>query len=140
MRASALRGMLLAVAAAACSGGGAATTAGFPAEPYTTTASDSGVLAIDLRTSPQPPVRGSNSVELTVSRASDGTPVPGLGVAVQTWMPAMNHGSSTPTVTEEGEGKYLVTSVYLYMPGTWQLLTTFSGPVSDHATSTLTVP
>jgi hypothetical protein len=132
--------VLLAVALAACSGGAAATTAGFPAEPYTTTTSDAGTLVVDVRTSPQPPVRGSNSVELTVSRAADGTPVPGLGVVAQTWMPAMNHGSSTPTVSEEGEGKYLVTGVYLYMPGTWQLRTTFSGSVSDHATLTLTVP
>jgi hypothetical protein len=131
--------VLLAGATAACSGG-AATPAGFPADPYTTTTSDSGTLVVDVRTSPQPPARGTNSVELTVTHASDGTPATGLGVGVQPWMPAMNHGSSNPTITEEGQGRYLVTEVYLYMPGTWELRTTFSGPISDHAAPALSVP
>jgi hypothetical protein len=130
---------VLALACAACSAG-APPAGGFPVEPYTTTTSDSGALGVEVRTSPQPPSRGTNSVELTVTRGSDGSPVPGLSLGVRTWMPAMNHGSSEPTVTEEGEGKYLVTEVYLYMPGTWELQTTFSGPVSDHATASLPVP
>jgi hypothetical protein len=29
-----------------------------------------------------------------------------------------------------------VTDVHLFMPGTWELETTFSGPLSDHATPT----
>jgi hypothetical protein len=126
-------------AAAACSGG-AAPAAGFPAEPYTTTTSDSGALVVDVRTSPQPPARGSNSVELTVKQASDGTPVDGLSVAIQVWMPAMNHGSADPTIAPDGSGKYLVTNVYLYMPGTWQLRTTLTGTTTDHATPSLDVP
>lgn len=131
--------VLLAGAAAACSGG-AAPAAGFPADPYTTTASDSGALVVEVRTSPQPPARGTNAVELTVTRAADGAPVPGLAVGVQPWMPSMNHGTSTPTVTDQGDGRYLVTDVYFYMPGTWQLRTTFSGAVSDHAAPALSVP
>ena len=52
----------------------------------------------------------------------DGSPVDGLEVAVEPFMPAMGHGTSTPTLhAAEGNGKYLLTEVYLYMPGVWEL-------------------
>jgi hypothetical protein len=131
----------VAACAIACSGpapaSGAAT---FPPEAYVTTTSDSGALNIGVRTSPQPPARGANHVELTVTSASDGTPRDDLTIDVQPWMPAMNHGSSSPTVTPEGGGKYLVSDVYLYMPGTWELRTTISGALVDHATPSIAVP
>jgi hypothetical protein len=129
-------------AASACSGG-SATPAGdvtFPADVYTTATSDSGSLVVDVRTSPQPPSRGTNAVQLTVTKAGDGTPVDGLTLDVTPFMPAMDHGTSSPTVTPQGGGVYLVTDVYLYMPGTWELKTSISGPATDHATATLTVP
>jgi hypothetical protein len=86
-----------------------------------------------MRTWPQPPAMGTNALELTVTDAADGTPRDDLVVAVSPWMPAMNHGSSSiPTVTPQGHGKYLVTEVYLFMPGLWQLRTSFSGGVTDH--------
>ncbi len=45
----------------------------------------------------------------------------------------MNHGGAgVPVITPEGEGKYLVTELGLFMPGHWQLRTTVSGPVMDH--------
>jgi hypothetical protein len=34
-------------------------------------------------------------------------------------------------VTPEGGGKYLVSSVYLFMPGVWELKTTIAGAVND---------
>jgi hypothetical protein len=130
---------LLLLASPACSGGAMASTADcFSGTPYATAMSDSGSLAIEVRTCPQPPSRGTNSVELFVSAA--GKPVDGLTVDVTPFMPAMGHGTSTPTITPEGDGKYLVTEVYLYMPGVWQLKTTFSGPVSDHAAPSVSVP
>jgi hypothetical protein len=129
----------LALLAFGCSAG-TSPADDFPALAYTTTASESGGFVVEVRTSPQPPARGSNDVELTVTHASDGTPAPDLDVQVQTWMPSMNHGSADPTVTDVGEGKYLVSGVYLYMPGTWELRTTLSGAVTDHATPTLSVP
>ena len=110
-------------ASAACSSASPPPTGTFPVDPYTTTTSDSGALVIDVRTSPQPPSRGTNQVELTVTTASDGAPVDGLSLDVEPWMPAMAHGTSTPTVTPEGSGVYLVTEVYLYMPGVWELRT-----------------
>ncbi len=126
-------------ASAACSSASPAPTGTFPADPYTTTTSDSGALIIDLRTSPQPPSRGTNDVQLTIARVSDGTPVDGLSLDVVPWMPAMEHGTSAPTVTAEGGGVYLVTDVYLYMPGVWDLRTAISGAATDNATPQLTI-
>jgi hypothetical protein len=111
----------------------------FPADAYSTGPSDQGALVVAVRTSPQPPSPGTNAVELTVTSAATGAPVDGLTLDVEPWMPAMGHGSSTPTVTPQGSGVYLVTEVYFYMPGVWLLRTTFSGAVSDHVEPQLTV-
>jgi hypothetical protein len=127
------------LASTACSSAASSPAAGFPPDAYATTMSDSTALAIAVRTSPQPPSRGTNEVQLTVTRASDGTPVDGLMLDVEPWMPSMDHGTSTPTVTPEGGGVYLVTEVYLYMPGLWTLRTSISGAMTDHAAPQLTV-
>jgi hypothetical protein len=124
----------------ACSGGSPASSGTFPAEAYTTATSDTGALAVDVRTSPQPPARGTNSVQLTITQVSDGTPVDGLILDVVPWMPAMGHGTSTPTVTPMGGGIYLVTEVYTYMPGVWALQTSITGAMTDYAAPQLTVP
>jgi hypothetical protein len=126
-------------ACAACSSASPAPAGTFPGDPYTTITSDSGALVIDVRTSPQPPSRGTNEVELTITRAGDGTPVDGLSLDVVPWMPAMEHGTSAPSVTAEGGGVYLVTEVYLYMPGIWDLRTAISGAATDDATPQLTI-
>ncbi|HEX3344474.1 MAG TPA: FixH family protein [Polyangiaceae bacterium] len=127
------------LAATACSSASPTPTGAFPPDPYATTMSDSSALVLDVRTSPQPPSRGTNAVQLTITRASDGTPVDGLALDVEPWMPSMDHGTSTPTVTPEGGGVYLVTEVYLYMPGLWTLRTGISGAMTDHATPQLDV-
>jgi hypothetical protein len=127
-------------ASTACSSAAPSPQATFPSDPYATTMSDSNALVLDVRTSPQPPSRGTNEVQLTVTRASDGTPVDGLTLDVEPWMSSMEHGTSTPTVTPQGGGVYLVTEVYLYMPGLWTLRTTISGAMTDHATPQLAVP
>jgi hypothetical protein len=93
---------------------------------------DSGTMRVEVRTSPQPPSRGGIDAELTITDASTGAPRDGLTLQIRPWMPAMNHGAIQATVTPEGDGKYLVTEVSLYMAGLWELRTTISGPVSDH--------
>jgi len=135
-----LMGALIAAGVASCSSAAPASSATFSGDAYATVTSDSGALRIEMRTSPQPPARGTNDAELTIASAADGTPRDDLDVQVTTWMPAMNHGSSTPTITGEGGGKYLVQGVYLYMPGTWELRMTFSGAITDHATASFSVP
>lgn len=120
----------------------AATPAGpavFSADAYTTVISNSGGLVLAVRTFPQPPGVGADEVQLTVTSSSDGSGVDGLTLAVEPWMPAMGHGTSTPTVTPQGNGVYLVTDVYLYMQGLWALRTTVSGPMSDYAAPQLEI-
>jgi hypothetical protein len=127
-----MKATLIALALAACAGcssaSGASSSGSFPIM----VTSDSKTLHVELGASP-PPVVGTNTVELTVTRVADGALQDGLTVDVVPWMPAMDHGTSSPTVTPEGEGKYRVSELYLFMPGTWVLKTSFSGPVSDHA-------
>jgi hypothetical protein len=103
--------------------------------PVTVT-SDSGLLRVELTASPAPVV-GTDEIEMSVTKLEDGTPLDGMTVAIVPWMPSMDHGTSvTPTVTPEGGGKYLVSDLYLFMAGTWELKISFSGPMSDHAEPT----
>jgi hypothetical protein len=105
---------------------------GFPAEPLVSLTSMSRQLQVALRTSPQPPTRGAQSAEYTVTSAANGEPVSGLSLRVVPWMPAMGHGtSSVPSIEETAPGTYVVTNVYLYMAGFWVLRTTISGSMVD---------
>ena len=96
--------------------------------------SDSGTLSVVVATVSGAPVeRGTNALELHITNAS-GAAVDGLSLNVVPWMPAMGHGASVkPSVHGEGQGVYLVENLELFMPGLWQLQTTFSNGVSDHA-------
>jgi hypothetical protein len=121
-------------------GGSSAPRSAFPAEPYATGTSDDGELKLEVRTAPsQPPPRGTSTVELTVHDASG--PVDGLEVTVVPWMDVMGHGSPiTPSVTPKGGGKYVITNVSFFMPGTWSLRLSFSGAAADRATIDVDVP
>lgn len=128
------------VSACACSSGGDATSAGFPRDPYVVATSDSGALRIEVRTAPtQPPPRGTCTVELFVADPN-GAARDGLTIDVVPWMPAMGHGTSVkPTIRAQGQGRYVLTDVSLFMPGTWELRAAFSGPVSDHARASIQI-
>jgi YtkA-like len=127
----ALLGLGAACSSSGCSSG-TGPSAGFPAAPFSAMTTDSGTLRVEVRTSPQPPSRGGIDAELTVTDATTGAPRDGLTLQIRPWMPAMNHGAIMATVMPEGNGKYLVTEVDLYMAGLWELRTTISGPISDH--------
>ena len=111
----------------------------FPSQPLASITGSSGKVHIDLRTSPQPPAVGNDDVQLAITDAS-GAPLDGLTVAVKPFMPAHGHGTSQTTVMAQGGGKYLVTDVYLYMSGVWQMQITVSGPVSDYAAPEFELP
>ena len=102
--------------------------------------SDHGLLRIEVRPTPDPPVRGDNVVQLVITNAA-GAPVDGLQLDAQPWMPAHGHGTSViPTVTAQGGGQYQLDHVYLYMAGTWELRLAFTGTESDTATPAFSVP
>ena len=149
MRFSSLPSALLALPTLllACASDATSSSAGaFSADPLVSVNSDSGNLKIDVRTSPaQPPSRGEQTVQLTVTDVTTGEPKSGLTVAMTPWMPAMGHGASvTPSVTEKSPGIYVVSNVDLFMPGNWELRTTFA-PTSnssdtDHAAPAFQIP
>jgi hypothetical protein len=132
---------LFAAAALHCGGSPStcAPASSFPSDAATSLTSAAGKLSIQVRTSPQPLARGLNTAQYTVTDAT-GKPVTGLTLSVVPWMPDMGHGASIePSVTEEGNGLYVVSCLDIAMPGTWELRTAFSGPVTDNATPTFQV-
>lgn len=129
------------LALVACSASVDATSP-FAEGPLMDLTSAEGKVLVEVRTAPtQPPSRGTSSVELFVRDRATGKPLDGLTVDVLPWMTAHNHGSSIPTFVEpKGDGRYLVTNVSFFMPGTWELRTTFHGPIEDHVAPSLDVP
>ena len=131
-------GLFLSFALLGCgsstSTGEASTTTppSFPLDALTTATTSDGSATVEVRTSPvQPPTRGVLDVELFV-RDRNGAPVPGLTLSVVPWMDAHGHGASVvPTVTDEGNGKYWLSDVDLFMPGQWDLRVSMSGPLTD---------
>jgi hypothetical protein len=117
-------------------------TTSFPVDPYAVLTSEEGKLTVEVRTGPsQPPGRGKTDVQFVV-RDPAGALLDGLDIIEATpWMPVMGHGTSvTPVASSQGEGKYALHNVSMYMPGLWELRTTFSGIVMDSATPVFDVP
>ena len=138
------RALLVVVAFGAGCGGtlpaGPDTPPSFPAEALVAMPSSAGNFRIELRTDPQPPVRGAQRGELVITGPA-GDAADGLVVSVLPWMPAHGHGSSVvPSVSPQGGGRYLVDQLYLYMAGIWELRTTISGQVNDEAAPQFQVP
>lgn len=107
---------------------------------HQTILSDHQLLHVDVLPAPDPPIRGTDTVDLAITDAS-GAPVDGLQITAQPWMAAHGHGTSvTPTLAAQGGGHYQLENVYLYMAGTWELRLTFAGPESDTATPTFDIP
>ena len=133
--------ILLATVVSACSAGDAAAPPdSFSGAPLVTVATDAGKANIAIRTSPSPPTRGVNTIELSITDAH-GAPVDGLTLTIVPWMPAHGHGASVkPSLTPLGHGVYLAHDVDLYMPGRWELRTTLSGPIEDRAAPTIDTP
>ncbi len=127
--------------ACACGAEAGSETSAFPEAPLATLSSDEGKLVIEIRTAPdQPPGRGVDGVELLV-KSSDGSPQDGLAISSLPWMPSMGHGTAVqPTVTERGQGRYALGNVYLYMPGRWELRTSFLGSVTDRVAPAFEIP
>lgn len=103
--------------------------------------SASGALRLGAHTIPDPPTLGTIEVDLEVTDVATGSARDGLTLTVTPWMPAMDHGTSVaPAVTAEGQGRYAVTGVELFMSGTWDLNIAISGPVADHAVIEYDIP
>jgi hypothetical protein len=87
--------------------------------------------AADAQNPPGTWVRGSNTWDLQVSDAS-GQAVDGLTIETVPKMPDHGHGTSiTPVTTDAGGGRYVISPLYLYMSGYWQITLNLSAPDSD---------
>jgi hypothetical protein len=114
--------------------------AGTRTSQHQTLLSDHSLFHVDILPAPDPPVRGTDTIDLSITNAS-GAPVEGMQIAAQPWMPAHGHGTSVvPMLAEQGGGRYQLQNVYLYMAGTWELRLTFSGQESDTATANFDIP
>lgn len=91
--------------------------------------------AADAQKPPGTWVRGSNTWDLMV-RDSSGQGVAGLTIETVPFMPVHNHGTSiTPVTTDESGGRYVISPLYLYMSGYWQITLNISAPSSDGGSS-----
>ncbi|MGD0677261.1 MAG: FixH family protein [Polyangiaceae bacterium] len=125
---------------AACGTASVPETTGFTAPPMLSLTSRDATYQIGVRTSPQPPTRGEQSVEYTILDATGG-PATGLTLVVVPWMPSMGHGTAvTPVVSETTPGTYLIADVDFFMPGQWVLRTTILGPPGSEASADSDIP
>jgi hypothetical protein len=132
----------LACAFAACGGAPAPPEVpdSFPAGVLAAVDSTGGTLHIELRSAPEPLVRGQNVGQISVTDGA-GQPVDGLTMELLPWMPSHNHGTSVRTVTTPaGVGVFIANPLYLFMAGQWELRMTFDGGVHDTATAIVDIP
>ncbi len=128
---------LLMLFASACSSSTPTGPTTFDSTPLVVVTSNQGAFTVEVHASTAGIVRGNNRVELIVKDAQSATPVDGLDLSLEPWMPTMGHGSSTtPQITPQGEGTYVASDVVLVMPGTWQLRTSLG---SDLAIATVQI-
>jgi hypothetical protein len=103
----------------------------FPPQAWQTLNSASGLYHLEIRTSPQPAIKGDNWGEYRITDES-GAPATGLSVAVRPWMPAHAHGTSVqPTVVESDQGVYTIQNLLFFMAGHWELRTTIGSSSED---------
>lgn len=141
-RAAWLSGLLASVVVVGCGSVDAAPgEIAFPPEPLATLTTEGGRWQVAVRTSPQPPIKGLDAVQLQITD-SDGAAVDGLIVTAVPWMAAHGHGTSARTqVAAQGMGIYQVANVYLYMDGQWELRSTLASDVAtDSVTPVFDVP
>jgi hypothetical protein len=149
--------MVLTVGVGGCGGGGSSSADGSnltnefvdcsketratPYAPGTVVRSDDGQLnvtlvdnrpgAADANNPPGTWVKGSNTWDIQV-RDLAGQAEGGLAIQAVPKMPDHGHGTSiTPITTDEGGGQYLISPLYLYMGGYWQVTLNIHPPVSD---------
>lgn len=112
----------------------------FPQAPLIVVDSTGGALHIELRSAPEPLVRGQNVGQISVTDGA-GQPVDGLSMELLPWMPSHGHGTSVKTVTTPaGVGVFIANPLYLFMAGQWELRMTFDGGVHDTATAIVDIP
>jgi hypothetical protein len=85
-----------------------------------------------------PPALGTSTWVVKITDASGQLVANAMMPDIKPWMPQHNHGSTaTPLVTNNSDGTYKITNLYLYMAGVWQIpLPAVVGTMTDSATFT----
>lgn len=133
--------MIVAAGCGGSAGGSADGGLAFDPTPIQSVRSNSGALLVAVHAQAgHTPARGVNAFRYVITD-SGGAPVENVQVTVNPWMPDMGHGSSvTPTVAADGPGAFVITDVYFPMAGRWDLISTFSGSVTDAAKHSFQIP
>jgi len=114
--------------------------ASFPVHAVAAVSSTSGALHVELRSVPDPLVRGQNVGQLTLTDGS-GQPAARVTVEVLPWMPSHGHGTSQAVeITDQGGGVFIANPLYLFMAGEWQIQMKFQGAIDDTAMATVEIP
>jgi hypothetical protein len=92
------------------------------ASPATSSGKQAGPYTVSLVGAPNPAVRGSNALEVSVTDAS-GQPVSDAKVTLDLNMTNMNMGKYTVVATPAGSGRY-TSSVSYSMGGPWRVTVT----------------
>jgi hypothetical protein len=80
----------------------------------------SGNLSVQVFSSPNPPIRGTNTFEALITD-SRGQPITDATVSFDINMTNMNHGKNVVTAPALGEGRYRG-NVSFMMPGPWRVI------------------
>jgi hypothetical protein len=130
--------LLIGAGALGACGDAAPGTPGFGSTPLASAQGQR--LSVAVFTAPQPPERGEVMGRLVFTDPA-GAMTDGVAVTVTPWMPEHGHGTSVmPTVEPDGAGGFLISNLYLAMPGTWQLRVNVSGAVTDELVPSFDIP
>jgi YtkA-like len=105
----------------------------------TVTSAGGGLKFVLVSSDPAPPTKGVDTWAIRVTDAS-GTPQSGLSLSVLPSMPDHGHVSPvTPKVDSKGNGNYMVSNIYFFMPGVWKITFTSASP-NDTAAFLFCIP
>ncbi len=85
-----------------------------------------GNWTVALFSSPNPPIRGSNTLEALVTDAT-GKPVTDATVSFDVDMTTMSHGKNVVTAKSSGNGRY-AGALFFMMPGPWRVIVAVASP------------
>ncbi len=125
-----MRALLLLVGLTGCGGSAPASRMVFASQPSQRVTSAQGVELDLFEQVDHAVARGVNALRVVPS-------APVASLAVTPWMPVMGHGSAVTPTVESDAGGFVVTELYLAMPGRWELRCDVGE--GDHATATFDI-